>query len=301
MQVDAGASACNFQCASMLKEQGVLEMTKRHEPSNNQERVPSIHKAARRSDPRELGIVAEQLLLSCLRADETIDDLRIIGEDRDRLMGIVSHDLRNPLSAITMGAALLARDQNLSANQRQLAQRVLDSAGRMNGLVAQLIEFTRVRRGGGLELDVRDVNLFDLCVRVASELRLGVSAIIDVHGTSDVCGRWDVDRLSQAISNVLGNAVDHATPATIVDVDVHFDAADSVVEISNQGKPINPELLPVIFQPFRGGVPDAGRRDHLGLGLYIAHEAVCAHGGTISVASREGLTVFTVRLPRFAL
>jgi signal transduction histidine kinase len=169
----------------------------------------------------------------------------------------------------------------------------------MARMITQILEFTRARLGGGFELDVSDANLGDLVHAVAAELRLGASAHIDVRTEGNLVGRWDADRLSQAISNVMGNAVDHATPDTAIVVDVHDEKDTLVLAIANEGKPIPPELLPVIFEPFRHGATDAREAGHMGLGLYIAREMGASHGGTLDVESSSGVTTFTFRLPRY--
>jgi signal transduction histidine kinase len=116
-------------------------------------------------------------------------------------------------------------------------------------------------------------------------------------------GLWDRTRLTQVVSNLVSNALKHGQRNEPVDVVVRADGDAVVFTIHNGGPPIPPAILPVVFEPFSHG-PEGGQRGEpgeasIGLGLYVTHEIVAAHGGDIEVSSSsaEG-TTFTVRLPR---
>src|SRR5688572_5746980 len=122
---------------------------------------------------------------------------------------------------------------------------------------------------------------------------------IDVAVHGDAHGEWDPARMSQTISNLVGNALAHGDRAAPVHVCVDGQGRDVELTVHNDGEPIPLELVPVLFQPFnRGEIPD--RSPHgLGLGLYIVEQVVHAHDGSIGVeSSAETGTTFTVRLPR---
>ena len=110
---------------------------------------------------------------------------------------------------------------------------------------------------------------------------------------------WDPARMSQTVSNLVGNALTHGERGAPVHVSVHGDEREVDLEVHNSGPPIPSDLLPVLFQPFRRGMLEDGTSWSLGLGLYIVDQIVAAHGGTVSVRStaQEG-TTFTVHLPR---
>ena len=115
-----------------------------------------------------------------------------------------------------------------------------------------------------------------------------------------MAGEWDGERLGQLLTNLLGNALRHGSPAQPVQLQVDGTRADQVrLVICNAGC-IPPELLPVLFQPFRGGESRNGRQDGLGLGLFIVSKIVDSHHGRITVCSEAGQTCFTVSLPRHA-
>jgi signal transduction histidine kinase len=125
---------------------------------------------------------------------------------------------------------------------------------------------------------------------------IGGAFHLDIEG--DVTGIWDPDRLMEALLNIAGNAAEHAAPGTGVTIRARPEGAEVVVEISNQGDPIPPELLPIIFDPFRSGTRAKPSAGHLGLGLYIAKQIVLASGGTLDARSDDGTTTFMMRLPR---
>jgi PAS domain S-box-containing protein len=216
------------------------------------------------------------------------------------LVGIVGHDLRNPLSALTTTVELLGRGEALSERQRALTLRMRSSTERMKRLIDDLLDYTRVRGGGGIPVEPRPMNVAEVLAAVVQESRtVRPDCVIDVRGTGDGRGEWDPDRLRQVLANLVDNATKHGDPALPVQVSWQASGAELVVEVSNAGPPIPRDVLPTLFEPLaqREGAP---RRSGIGLGLFIARQLVEAHGGTIAARSDGGGTVFTVRLPRDA-
>jgi signal transduction histidine kinase len=252
---------------------------------------------------------AETALVAQRRAEADAGELRKRGEEldataqfRERLIGIIGHDLRNPLNTIVVGSALLIARGRLTEEDAGLALRIVNSGQRMARMISQLVAFTRARLGGGFELTLAPTNLGDVCRDIADELR--VSSPVEIRQTSEgrLDGNWDADRLAQALSNIAGNAVDYAAPSTPVLIHARGEVDAVVAEITNQGACIAAEVLPVIFEAFcRADRPARSNSEHLGLGLYIAHEIVKSHGGTLNVRSSDGSTTFTLRLPRLAI
>jgi sigma-B regulation protein RsbU (phosphoserine phosphatase) len=244
-----------------------------------------------------LSALADQaaIALEKTRLDET-------GAFRERLMGIVGHDLRTPLQAITVASALMLRDDALGERHRVLARRVANSAARMTDIIDQVLDFTRSRLGGGISVTREEVDLDGVCRRVIDELELvypGRSIVLDAG--PGIRGEWDPDKLAQALSNIVGNALRHGSVAAAITVSTSTAAGDVVVNVHNWGTPIPEALIPQLFDPFRrgtsavnGGSAGAG----LGLGLFIAQQIIRAHDGRIAVSSSEseGTTV-SIRLP----
>jgi sigma-B regulation protein RsbU (phosphoserine phosphatase) len=173
----------------------------------------------------------------------------------------------------------------------------------MTRMADQLLEFTQARFGGGIPLQRAPADLADVCreaVLSAHVTSPETEVHLDVDG--DVHGFWDRTRLAEMASNLLGNAIKYGAPGRPIDLTLHGERDEVILRVSNSGPPIPPELLPVLFDPFRRAeyVRDAsGREKSFGLGLYITHEIIVAHDGAIDViSSAEAGTTFTVRLPR---
>ena len=216
---------------------------------------------------------------------------------REEFIGVVGHDLRNPLSAIRTGAQLLMQRAALDPRDRAVAERVVGSADRMSRMIDELLDFTRGRIGGGIPLRRTLVDLHVLCKDVVDEAQTAHGRTVHLQVSGDPRGHWDHDRLAQLASNLVGNALQHSPPGSPVRVTVRDEGAVAVLEVNNGGTPIPHGQLPHIFEPFRRG--NTATSAGLGLGLYIVERIVHAHGGTIAVQSteREG-TTFSVRIPR---
>jgi signal transduction histidine kinase len=255
----------------------------------------------------------QQLVLAAIRSQElaelaetTLGQLRLSEQElrgtaqlRELIIGIVSHDLRTPLAAIQMSVDILARKQ-LESDSMAVVERLSRSATRMEGMIKQLLDFTRAHAGGGIPQTPVATNLGDVCRPIIEELELSNSMpgrfICETRG--DLSGTWDPQGIAQVISNLGANAVSHGAPHTPIHIVMHGEVDDVSLAITNQGKPIPAELIAFVFDPFRRAKLKS-RSGGLGLGLFITQEIVRAHGGTISVSSNaaEG-TTFIVRLPR---
>jgi signal transduction histidine kinase len=218
-------------------------------------------------------------------------------ERQELLVGVLGHDLRNPLSAIGMSAAMLLRG-GLEPKQADLVTQIRRSADRMTRMIADLLDFTRLREGLALPLKRQPrVPLRSICEEVMAELALAnPERAITLDAAVDGVGAFDPDRLAQAVSNLVGNAVQHSPRDDTIRLRLGEDSARIRLSVTNGGPPIAAAELAQIFEPFRRGV--GARDDGLGLGLYIVQQIVRAHGGTIAVSSTADGTTFTIELPR---
>lgn len=246
-----------------------------------------------------LADISEQVLARKER-EKYIEDLKKTVHFSEMFVGILGHDLRNPLSAISTAAAYLLRSAS-EEKQLRTIRRIASSAGRMSRMIDQILNFTRIRLGQGFALQRRRTDLTEACQIALDELEMIGSTreiVLEVQG--DPIGTWDGDRLAELVSNLVGNALHHGRPGTAVRVAVDGRNEDSVqFEICNDGV-IAPEILPVLFEPLRTSAELKGAGSSgLGLGLYISRQLVLAHGGTIRVTSTaaDG-TRFIIVLPR---
>jgi signal transduction histidine kinase len=226
-----------------------------------------------------------------------------IGEFREQLIGIVGHDLRNPLNAILLAAYLLLKREGLGEKETELARKITRSASLAARLIDQLLDLTRSRLGGGIPIDPERFDMNDVCQQVIGETEIthpDRPLRVDVRG--DLTGVWDRDRVYQLLGNLVGNAVQHGEPRTSIDLRVDGRETEVVIEVANRGEPIPADTLPFIFDAFRQGRTVHPSRTHgLGLGLFIAQGIAHSHGGSIAATSSQtDGTTFRVRLPRSA-
>jgi PAS domain S-box-containing protein len=217
------------------------------------------------------------------------------------LIGIVSHDLRNPMNAILMAATLLLRQEGLGEPQRRSLQRILSSARRATRMLSDLLDFTQARLGGALPVTLRSLDLHELTCQVVEEVQLAHPyRRIVLEQMGDGRGEWDGDRLAQLITNLVNNAITYGDEHCAVQVRTLGRADAVVLSVHNEGPPIPAEMMPQLFQPLRRGASKGSRGEHsIGLGLFIVKHIVDAHGGGIHVDSTaENGTTFTVCLPR---
>jgi signal transduction histidine kinase len=222
-------------------------------------------------------------------------------EFREQFIGMLGHDLRNPLNAIMLSAQQLQR-RGLTEAQAPLGGRILSSSRRMERMIHQLLDFARARLGGGIPVERAPGDLFELCRRCVEELRAShPEQPLELETLGDGQGAWDADRLEQVLCNLVINALKYGEPGRPVRVRVEATGPEAVLRVHNEGAPIPPEVLPHLFDAYRRAVRthERGMDAGLGLGLYITWHLVRAHGGTLEVTSlaEEG-TTFTVRLPR---
>jgi phosphoserine phosphatase RsbU/P len=220
---------------------------------------------------------------------------------RELLLVTLGHDLRNPLTAIQIGAGLLLRRGRLGESDSNTAQRVLASAARISAMVEQLLDFTRIRVSGRLPCTRRPGNLGILAARAIDEIERGrPRRRIELTSDGDLDGIWDVDRLGQMIQNLVSNAMaygDAASPVTVRVAD-RGDAVNLTVHNFGQRMEVD-EIDGVLNSPSRSTSRSTQPASRSGLGLFIVHEIVRAHGGTMHVASTaEDGTRFSVLLPR---
>ena len=243
--------------------------------------------------------VSQQLELSRRLDEQRLRDL----EFEQQLVGIVGHDLRNPITAVRMAASMIAKENKLTESQNRSLERVERSAHRMERIVHDLLDFTQIRLGGGLRTVPQKTDLHVIAAHAVDEARLAYPGRLFPHEQEgNGYGVWDEARLEQVFSNLLSNAIHHGAAGEPVLVRTRGEDGQVLLEVSNRGEPIPPDLLPRLFEPLKGtdGEDQArAQRRSVGLGLFIVKQVVDAHGGKARIASsREAGTTVSIRLPR---
>ncbi len=255
--------------------------------------------SGRRYGPADLAM-AEEL---GRRAGVAVDNARIWDEAqrairaRDEVLAVVSHDLKNPLEAVLLSAALLLRSPE-SPRVRHYGEMLQRSAARMDRLIRELLDLSLMEAGRfrvqvrpeRLETVVEEAFVVLAPLAAGKEIALGVEG-----GPLGVEIRCDRDRVLQVVSNLVGNALAFTPRGGHVAVRLALRERNAEVAVSDDGPGIPPEDLPHVFDRYWKSRSRAGT----GLGLAIARGIVDAHGGKIRVESRVGEgSTFTFTLPR---
>ena len=227
--------------------------------------------------------------------------LRVEADFRERFIGMLAHDLRQPLNTIFMAHQSLAQAEITLDWKGSVLGMHLRAASRMKRMISDLLDFTRNRPETGMPIQRQECDFADILRGVLEELGpRQPERVLTAHLAGSCIGHWDPDRLAQICSNLIGNAFEHGSPATPVAIQLVGGVGEVELRVSNQGEAISPLVQATLFQPFgRGGT---GRRPTkgLGLGLYIVQQIVLAHGGLITLERLQEETHFVVRLPRRA-
>lgn len=226
-----------------------------------------------------------------------------VERSRNLLLGMLGHDMRSPLQTIQMTAHHLAKlddGKQVSA----AAARLIRSGARMQGLLDDMLDFSRTKLGLGIRVAPAPVDVAALVADELEQLRVAHGTRrLELDVTGDTGTLCDGRRIQQMLGNLVGNAIKYGEPTAAVQVTVTGGDREISIAVRNRGPVIPPSFLCRVFEPLERG-PGAetrpGSEDSLGLGLYIAREIAHAHGGDVVARSDESETVFTVRLPRVA-
>ncbi len=247
-----------------------------------------------------------ELIQSRKRLEELVaESARLQAEAKDRalfaeqMIGIVSHDLRNPLSSIQMGAHLLSQSDP-SHGQQRILTRVQRSADRANRLIADLLDFTQARLGNGLAVKREAINLHEAVGETVDELEAVYPGrrLKHVRVGEGSC-LADANRLSQLVGNLVSNAMVYGSAEKPVTVTSTIEASSFSIEVHNEGAPISIACAGSPVSTHGTWHERKQRRPKRGLGLFIVSEIAKSHGGRALVKStlEEG-TSFVVVLPR---
>lgn len=264
-------------------------------------------------NPRDLGgpeiLGSFQLLSELIAAQLELDrrfeqsqadllDERKTAELREQFIGVLGHDLRNPLASVEAGMRILLKNME-TGKAPEIISMVQKSAARMADLVDNIMDFARGRLGGGLTVK-RDAKqpLTPVLEQVIDELELAWPAIvIETDIGFDEPVNCDRGKIGQLFSNLLGNAIIHGDSKRPIRVTAR-NTADGSFELSvtNHGVPIPAKAIQKLFKPYSRG--DHPSQQGLGLGLFIASEIARAHEGTLTADSTAEKTTFVFTMPQ---
>lgn len=251
-----------------------------------QQSAPDVSKRDLYDITRFNEAIDQALTEAAVRYSEKIED------SRELFLGILGHDLRNPLAAISGLAQLQLRAKTLDRNA-MFADQILLSVGRMSHMITDLIELTRVQLGNGISINASKVDFGKICLDVVKEMKaIYPKRRFQLDAEADLIGEWDAPRMGQVLSNLLGNAVQHGSSEAAITVTAIKVPSGVEFRVHNEGPAIPSDVIKKLFDRFiqgkSGRVSDEDQSTSLGLGLYIAKEIIVAHEGTIDVLSSEG-------------
>ena len=247
-----------------------------------------------------------ELVLSRKRLEELVAETRRLHDEAtdrasfaEQMIGIVSHDLRNPISTIQTAAAMLSRGLP-PPGQERMAARIARASQRADRLIADLLDFTQARLGAGLSVRPQPIELHALVAEAVEELALAYPGrtLRHVQNGAGEC-RADPSRLEQLVGNLVSNAVSYGRPDAPVTVSSTIDTDHFTITVHNFGPPIAAETLPTLFEPMTRGAQASSSKRSVGLGLFIVCQVAKAHGGNTHVSSSpDAGTTFTASFPR---
>jgi signal transduction histidine kinase len=222
---------------------------------------------------------------------------------RNLFLGVLSHELRTPLSTIVTSAHSLVLGARQHKHLPDAADRVLRAGRRIESLLNDLLDYVRSGLGEGMRISVATADIGQVCARLVGELEsLHPGQRIEVERRGDLMGTCDEQRMAQAVSNLISNAIKYGGMGAPVRVVLSGeDAAEIMISVHNAGPPIPLATRSSLFEPLIRGDAADKTGFNLGLGLYIVREIAVAHGGSAKVeSSDEHGTAFQIRWPRRA-
>lgn len=226
-----------------------------------------------------------------------------INNSRNLFLGVLGHDLRNPIGAATMAARQMVKRGGTDPKQILLASQIVTTTERATQILNDVLDVTLAAFGTEIAVVTAPMDMGQLSIQLVEELRTasnGRAIEIGIDGETE--GEWDKGRIGQVLSNLIGNALQYSPEQSVIHVTVAGQENDVLISVHNEGNSIPPDKIKLIFESLtRGqhGEVAPGRPANLGLGLYIAKKIVLAHQGEISVTSTaDAGTTFIVRLPR---
>jgi len=257
-------------------------------------------------------IMKTQDIIDLTRFNESIDQelaesishyTKKVSYSKDLFVGILSHELRNPLNVISMASQLMLNMGTINERETMLAKQIIESTALISKIVDELLDLTRARFGSGLTLIRTPMDMEFVSRQCVDEMRAVHPTRTITLGTSgDLKGEWDKARIGQVFSNLIGNAIQYSFKESSIGVTVKGATDEVLLSVHNEGVPIPPEKMGTLFESLTRAITDTGEHPeavNLGLGLYITKEIIVSHGGTIDVtSSEENGTTFTARFPR---
>jgi signal transduction histidine kinase len=229
---------------------------------------------------------------------------KMVKQSQNMFLAILGHDLRNPLGTVITGASFITQSVDIAPKYVLVANRIFNSGQRMSKLISDLIDFTRTHLGPGIPIKPQQANLGRICTSVVNELRtFHPERLIELIAPEHLDAIFDESRISQVLSNLIGNAIQHGEGTAPVTVILTGTDDTIAIKVNNHGNAMESKTMAAIFDPLvrmaASDSQDFTERTSLGIGLFISRQIMLAHGGDVTVESNDATgTTFTVNMPR---
>ena len=230
-------------------------------------------------------------------------ELARLNEMKNHFLGMVVHDLRNPLSVISSYSEFIEEEmENLSDEQIEFISQIKSSSTFMLNLVTDLLDVTSIE-SGKLEMKYEDTDIDALiCRNIKLQRPFAAKKSITIKYESDFpsyTAKVDPSKMDQVITNILTNAVKYSNPGTEVTARLNVTVDNIIIAVKDQGLGIPKDELGNLFKPFqKTSTKSTGGESSTGLGLFIVKKIVEGHGGKITAESEPGNgSTFTITLP----
>ncbi|WPU63577.1 sensor histidine kinase [Peredibacter starrii] len=217
---------------------------------------------------------------------------------REQYMATLSHDMKTPLSSITMASGILLR-QSQDPSVLKQASKIKHSANRLNQMIEDLLDLTSVNMNGRLKLKLEQCDVYEISEEVMDEIEFNAKNKRLILTGEKVQGLWDRSYLKRAIENLISNAIKYGDKDSSITIKISTTFGRMTWTIHNEGSPIPLEERECIFQVFRRAeAAKSGRAQGWGLGLPLVRAVCESHGGSIGVdSSSETGTTFIIDIP----
>ena len=246
-----------------------------------------------------IGVERDIILDSIEQAvnDAAVKFSEVHSDIQQRFINTLTHDLRSPLTAAGMNAQILTMDRRMPTECVAYAGKIIRNLNRLNSMILDLLDASRIRAGQQLELQYEQCDLNEIVADVVEEMigMHGDRFVVDSAGALE--GSWGCDGLKRTLENLLGNAVKFSTPDTPITISLRHNLSIAELSVHNMGPPIPESEIPMIFQQYRRS-KTAGFTTGWGLGLTLVKGVVDAHKGTVRVESTHAKgTTFKIEIP----
>ncbi len=260
----------------------------------------------RQYEPADLALAVDFAMRAAMAIDNAAlyEEAQAAIQMRDEFLSIASHELKTPLTIVLGHTQVLqrraTRAQAFGERDQRALQVIVEQAVRLNKQISTLLDISRIELGK-FRIELGVVDMVSLARRVVEELEPTLERHSIHFGTTEPSSVvWGDERLlEQVLQNLLGNAIKYSTDGGVITLQLWREADEVLVSVRDQGIGIPEAALPHLFQRFyRASNVDGQHISGLGIGLYLVHEIVTHHGGTIAVSSTLGSgSTFTLRLP----